>query len=72
MAGMDGKAVTLMIRFKDREDGKWKRRPAARGANGRVKPGHALIDGKAVVVQQGSYELRQIVDRQPVYIPAGT
>jgi integrase len=71
MTGMDGKAVTLMIRFKDHEDGKWKRRPAARGANGRVKPGHALIDGKTIAVHQGAYELRQIVDRQPVYIPAG-
>jgi integrase len=67
---MESRAVTLMIRFKD-ADGKWKRRPAARGANGRVKPGHALVDGKSLAVQDGTYELRHIVDRQPVYIPAG-
>ena len=59
-----------MIRFKDAA-GKWKRRPAARGANGRVKPGHALVDGKALAVQDGAYELRHFVNRQPVYIPAG-
>jgi integrase len=67
---MESKSVTLMVRFKD-TDGKWKRRPAARGANGRVKPGHALVDGKAVAVKDGAYELRHFVDRQPVYLPAG-
>jgi integrase len=67
---MESRAVTLMIRYKD-ADGKWKRRPAARGANGRVKPGHALVEGRAVAVRDGAYELRHIVDRQPVYIPAG-
>lgn len=59
-----------MIRFKE-TDGHWKRKPVARGANGRVKPGYALIDGKAVAVKSGVYELRHIVDRQPVYLPAG-
>lgn len=67
---MESKSVTLMLRFKD-VDGKWKRRPVARGANGRVKPSHALIDGKPVAVQGGVYEIRQIVNRQPVYLPAG-
>jgi integrase len=70
MIDMENRAVTLMIRFKD-HDGKWKRRPAARGANGRVKPGHALVDEKALAVQDGTYELRHIVNRQPVYTPAG-
>lgn len=69
-ACMEFKSVTLMVRFKD-TDGKWKRKPVARGANGRVKPGHALVDGKAVAVHGAVYELRHIVDRQPVYIPAG-
>ncbi|MGB3631300.1 MAG: hypothetical protein WBA18_17470 [Terracidiphilus sp.] len=68
---MDGKTVTFMIRFKDHKDSMWKRRSAARGANGRVKPVHALIDGKSVAVQLGAYELRQIFDRQTAYIPVG-
>jgi integrase len=67
---MESKSVTLMIRYKD-VDGKWKRKPVARGANGRVKPSHALIDGKPVAVKGGAYELRRIVARQPVYVPAG-
>ncbi len=67
---MESKSVTLMLRFKD-ADGKWKRRPVARGANGRVKPGHVLIDGKPVTVRDGAYVIRQIVNRQPVYLPAG-
>ena len=67
---MESKSVTLMIRYKD-ADGKWKRKPVARGANGRVKPDHAQIDGKAVAVKGGAYELRRIVVRQPVYVPAG-
>ena len=54
---MDGKAVSLMIRFKD-ASGSWKRRPAARGANGRVKSGHALIDDKVVAVKDWTYDLR--------------
>lgn len=70
MTLMESRAVTLMIRFKD-ADGKWKRREAARGANGRVKPGHALVDGRAMAVQDGAYELRHIINRQPAYTPAG-
>jgi hypothetical protein len=54
---MVGKAVTLMIRFKD-DEGTWKRRPAARGANGRVKPGHALSNDKIVPVKNWTYDLR--------------
>lgn len=59
-----------MVRFKD-ADGKWRRMPAARGGNGRVKPGYALVDGKALAVRGGAYELRHIVNRQPTYTPAG-
>lgn len=70
MIVMESRTVTLMIRYKD-VDGKWTRRPAARGANGRVKPGHALVEGRAVAVQEGAYELRHIIDRQPVYTAAG-
>ena len=67
---MDGKAVTLMIRYKDAA-GKWRRSPAARGANGRVKPGHALVNGKAIQVGDGTYDLRHTVDRKTVYTPVG-
>ena len=67
---MQSRAVTLVIRYKDGR-GKWCRRAAARGANGRVKPGHALIDGKATAVSSYSYEIRRIVNRQPEYLPAG-
>lgn len=67
---MEVRTVTLIIRYKDSSE-KWRRRPAARGANGRVKPGHALIDGKATAVSAFSYEIRRIVDRQPEYLPAG-
>lgn len=67
---MESKSITLMIRFKD-SDGTWKRRPAARGANGRVKPGHALIDGMVVGVKDWTYDLRYTVDRKTVYVPAG-
>src|ERR1035437_9269828 len=67
---MDGKAVSLMIRFKD-ASGTWKRRPAARGANGRVKSGHALIDDKVVAVKDWTYDLRYTVDRKTVYAPVG-
>lgn len=70
MVTMESRSVTLMIRFKD-ADGKWKRREAARGANGRVKPGHVLEEGKARAVQNGAYELRTIVNRQPAYTPVG-
>jgi hypothetical protein len=57
---MESKSVTLMLRFKD-ADGKWNRRPVARGANGRVKPGHALIDGKPVVEPAARRTLRVLV-----------
>ncbi len=67
---MESKSITLMIRFKD-SDGTWKRRPAARGANGRVKPGHALINGIVVAVKDWTFDLRYTVDRKTVYVPVG-
>jgi hypothetical protein len=67
---MDGKAVTLMIRYKDAA-GTWRRSPAARSANGRVKPGHALVNGVAIQVENPTYDLRHTVDRKTVYTPAG-
>ena len=67
---MYAKAITLMIRYKDAA-GKWRRSTAARGANGRVKPGHALVNGKAIQVENGTYDLRHTVDRRTVYTPVG-
>ena len=68
--GMYGKAVTLMIRYKDAA-GKWRRSPTARGANGRVKPGHALVKTKVIQVRDGTYDLRHTVDRKTVHTPVG-
>jgi hypothetical protein len=52
-------------------DGKWHRNPAARGANGRVRPGCALVGGKAVPVTDGVYEIRYYEDRRVKYTSAG-
>ncbi len=51
------KSVTLIIRYKD-GDGVWQRSPAARGMNGRVKPGLSLVVRKATPVSQGLYPIR--------------
>lgn len=59
-----------MIRYKDTA-GTWRRSPAARGANGRVKPGHAQVNGRVIPVENGTYDLRHTVDRKTVYTPAG-
>jgi hypothetical protein len=67
---MDGKAVTLMIRYKD-ATGTWRRSPAARGANGRVKPSHAVVNGVVFPIENGTYDLRHTVERRTVYTPAG-
>lgn len=66
---METRKATLMIRYKA-ADG-WKRAQAASGANGRIRPGYALIDGKAVQVTDYQYQVRYIKDRQPKYTPAG-
>ena len=68
--GMEHKAVTLMIRYRG-ADGKWRRSPAARRGNGRVEPGHALVDKKALPVMGGYYELRMYENRRLIYVNAG-
>src|SRR5664279_4195156 len=65
------RATALIVRHRD-ADGKWRRSPAARGANGRIKPGHALIEGKVVAVVNGTYDLRHTVDRKTAYMPVGS
>jgi hypothetical protein len=67
---MGTRAARVVIRFKD-EDGDWKRAAAAYAANGRIRPGYALIDGKPKQVGEHSYQVRYIEDRQPKYESAG-
>src|ERR1035437_875610 len=64
------RATTLMIRHQG-ADCKWHRNPAARGANGRVRPGHALVKGKVVPVSDGAYEIRYYEDRRGKNTSAG-
>lgn len=66
---MTERKATLMIRYKTAEG--WKRSPAARGANGRIKPGSALIEGKPVKVEQYYYEVRSYENREVRYENAG-
>ncbi len=56
--GVLPKRATTLIIWHRGADGKWHRNPAARGANGRVRPGHALVKGKVVPVSDGVYEIR--------------
>jgi len=67
---MTTRKATLMIRFKAANG--WRRAQAARSANGRIKPGHALIDGEAVKVADYQYQIRHYRDRDVKYEPAGT
>jgi hypothetical protein len=64
------RATTLMIRHRG-ADGKWHGNPVARGANGRVRPGHALVNGKVVTISDGVYEIRYYEDRRGKYTSAG-
>jgi integrase len=66
---MTERKATLMIRYKTTEG--WKRCPAVRGANGRIKPGFALIDGDPVKVDRYYYEVRYYENRQNQYENAG-
>lgn len=76
---MTERKATLMIRYKTAEG--WKRCTAVRGANGRIKPGFALVkvltkDGKPklepVKVERYYYEVRYYENRQVQYENAGT
>jgi len=67
---VENRAVTLMIRYRD-SNGTWKRHPAARGGNGRVKPGYAVVNGQPVKVEGFSYDLRLYENRTPKYISVG-
>lgn len=66
---MTERKATLMIRYKKAEG--WKRCPTVRGANGRIRPGFALIDGEPAKVDRYYYEVRYYEDRQVQYENAG-
>ena len=63
--------ATLIVRYKDPE-GTWRRAIAAHAANGCVKPGHALIDGRVRQVQDYQYQVRYYENRRAKYVSAGT
>lgn len=66
---MTTRKATLIIRYKA-ADG-WKRAEAARSANGRIRPGYAVIDGTSKQVADYRYQVRYYDDRKVKYIPAG-
>jgi integrase len=71
MSCMEERAVTVVLRYKDLS-GTWRRSPAARGKNGRIKPDSVLVDGKVVSVTGGHYQLRVYENRRTVFVKAGS
>lgn len=67
---MATRSATLIIRFKT-SDGTWKRALAASGANGRIRPGYALVNGKAERVNDFNYQVRFFEKRRLKYQSAG-
>jgi len=67
---MNSRIATLIIRYKD-TDGTWRRAAAVRGANGRIRPGFALIDGTEKAAREYQYQVRYYEDRKLRYEPAG-
>lgn len=63
-------SVSLLIRYKD-SNGKWRRSPAARGKNGRVRPGFAQLKEEQVAVSPYMYDLRVHEGRVSKYVPVG-
>jgi len=63
--------AALIIRYKD-SNGTWHRAIAGHAANGRIKPGHALIDGRLVQVSEYQYQIRYYEKRRAKYLSAGT
>jgi len=68
---MEARTATLIIRYKD-ANGTWQRAAAVRGANGRIRPGYASIDGKEVPVKKHQYYVRFYEHRRLRYKLAGT
>ena len=66
---MNLRIASVIVRFKTPR-GEWKRAAAVRGANGRLRPGYALIDGKPQQVGEHYYQVRYTENRQPKFTPA--
>jgi hypothetical protein len=67
---MDARSATLIIRYKDAA-GTWQRTAAVRGANGRIRPGYASINGEDVPVEKYQYQVRFYENRKLRYKSAG-
>lgn len=67
---MDTRTATLIVRYKN-DHGTWKRAAAVRRANGRIRPGYALINGTETQVREFQYQVRYYENRKPHYRPAG-
>ena len=67
--GMTERKATLTIRYKTAAG--WKRSLAIRSPNGRIKPGFALMEGKAAKVEQYYYEVRYYENRQAQFEAVG-
>jgi integrase len=67
---MDTRTATLIIRYKA-SDGTWQRAASIRGANGRIRPGYASINGKVLQVKEFQYQVRFYENRKLRYRPAG-
>jgi integrase len=66
---MANKKVTL-VRLCKTPTG-WKRLPIVMGANGKVRPGYAVLDGKQGLYPEGHYELRTYEGTKTVYRNVG-
>ena len=67
---MADRKATLVIRYKTAKG--WPRAPVVRGANGRIRPGYALIENNPVHVDDFRYEVRYYEKRKLKYKSAGT
>jgi integrase len=62
--------VSLLIRYRD-SNRRWRRSPAARGKNGRVRPGYAQVGDEQFPVEPYTYDLRVHKGRMSTYVPVG-
>ena len=67
---MGTRATTLVARYKT-ADGSWKRAEAVRGANGRIRPGYVLENGRPMQVRDYLYQVRYYEQRKLKYQTVG-
>ena len=67
---METRTATLILRYKA-ANGSWKRGAAARGANGRIRPGYVLIDGEPTAFDEYVYQVRYYEQRALKYETVG-